>query len=313
MTSRPQPDPLSTEARAILEAPDQPRLVGELTAEVARMLRDQAAAGRAPKVAAVAERLGASVSRRDGHGAGLVEVRAPTASEAVGRAFFLHGGGFTGGMAYDMSSVLMADALGVPLYSLDYPLAPEAVYPAALEAAVEAYAALTTEFPGPWAVLGVSAGANLALALTQRIRHEGLASPAALGLFSPWTDLTGAGDSRTGNDGRDPVLRWVEQLPIGAAAYAAGHPLDDPLLSPIYATFDAEFPPSIITTGTRDVFLSDCTRLYWALRRAGARAELRVWENLWHAFNTQPGVPEAAEARSEVAAFLVAALRDAGR
>ncbi|MBJ7473038.1 MAG: alpha/beta hydrolase fold domain-containing protein [Solirubrobacteraceae bacterium] len=306
-----QPDPLSPQAQAILDAPDQPRLTGELTAERAVAIRESQAASRRITVDAVAAELGLSATWVEAAGVRVVELhaaperRAPT---GTGHALYLHGGGFTSGLAHDMTSVLMADRLGVPVVSVDYAYAPEEVFPVAIDQATEVYRALTAQRGGPWVAFGVSAGANLALGMVQRLRAAGDSVPLALGLFTPWADLTGNGDSRAANDGRDPVLRWPEQLPHAAGAYAGATPLDDPLVSPIYAAYDAEFPPSIITTGTRDLFLSDCTRLYWRLRRAGARAELRVWENLWHAFNTQHAVPEAAEARREVAEFLLAAL-----
>lgn len=312
-----QPDPLSPQAQAILDAPDQPQLTGELTIERAQAIRASQAQARRPVVNRVAAELGVCAAWHEVAGVKVVRVeaaegrrRAEGASgvaatgQAEAQALFLHGGGFTGGLAHDMSSVLNADALGIPVWSVDYSLAPEATFPVAIDEIQAAYSSLTETFAGPWVVFGVSAGANLALALTQRLRAAGARLPAALGLYSPWTDLTGAGDSRTANDDRDPVLRWPEQLPVAVDAYAAGAPLDDPLVSPIYAAYDG-FPPALITTGTRDLFLSDCTRLYWAMRRGGVDAELRVWENLWHAFNTQHAVPEAAEARAEMAEFLM--------
>ncbi len=314
-----QPDPLSPQAQAILDAPDQPRLTGELTIERAQAIRESQAQARRPVVDRVAAELGVTAAWHTVGGVKVVRVEAAEDkrrafrgsdgpdggdAKAAPQALFLHGGGFTGGLAHDMSSVLNADALGIPVWSVDYSLAPEAVFPTAVDEVESAYRVLTQQFPGLWVVFGVSAGGNLALALTQRLLAAGDPVPAALGLYSPWTDLTGAGDSRTGNDGRDPVLRWPEQLPVAVDAYAAGAPLDDPLVSPIFATFDG-FPPTLITTGTRDLFLSDCTRLHWALRRAEVPVELRVWENLWHAFNTQHAVPEAAEARAEMAGFLL--------
>lgn len=302
-----QPDPLSPEAQAILDAPDQPRLTGELTIERAQAIRAAQAASRRPTVDAVTRQHGVSVDWHEVDGVrvarlfGTASLQDPSSAQAL----FLHGGGFTGGMAHDMTATLMADALGIPVWSVEYSLAPEAAFPVAIDEALAAYRALATEHGGPWVILGVSAGANLALSLTRRILAEGALAPTALGLFTPWTDLTGAGDSRESNDGRDPVLRWSEQLPVAAGAYAGCTPLDDPLVSPIYATSYADFPPSIITTGTRDLFLSDCTRLYWAMRRSNVAVELRVWENLWHGFNTQHAVPEAAEARAEVGTFLL--------
>lgn len=305
-----QPDPLSPEAQAIIDAPDQPRLTGELTVERAQAIRANQAASRRPTVDAVSADRGISVEWHEPGGVRVARLAggANPQTDSSAQALFLHGGGFTGGMAHDMTATLMADALGIPVWSVEYSLAPEATFPVAIHEALAAYRALSAEHRGPWVILGVSAGGNLVLSLTRRILDEGDLAPVALGLFTPWTDLVGHGDSRESNDGRDPVLRWSEQLPVAAAAYAGDAPLDDPLVSPIYADSFEGFPPSIITTGTRDLFLSDCTRLYWAMRRGGVPVELRVWENLWHGFTGQHAVPEAAEARAEVATFLLGEL-----
>jgi acetyl esterase/lipase len=321
-----QPDPLSPQARAILDGPPYGKQSGTgASAAQVRAARAAESAARAPVIADLAKRLDVVATERLAGGVRVVDVRssmpasdgtaaAPSAaasassgasdgtgpseayevrdhrSEPAAHALFLHGGGWIGGVAQDMTSVLMADRLRIPILS------------------VAAYRALTAELGGAWVIFGVSAGANMAVALAHRIRKEGHLAPKALGLFTPPTDLTGGGDSRLANDDRDPVLRYRDDILAGEALYAGGAPLEDPLVSPIYADYDASFPPTMLTTGTRDVFLSDCTRLYWKLRRAGARAELRVWENLWHAFNTQPHLPEAAEARDEMATFLLAEL-----
>ena len=84
--------------------------------------------------------------------------------------------------------------------------------------------------------------------------------------------------------------------------------LADAQVSPIYADYDATFPPSMITTGTRDLFLSDCIRLYWKLHQHGVVTHLRVWEGRWHAFLVEPSMEEAIECRTELARFLCAAL-----
>ncbi|MDO9356247.1 MAG: alpha/beta hydrolase [Solirubrobacteraceae bacterium] len=322
-----QPDPLSPEAQAILDAPPYPRQSGSATAEEVRAARAAESAARAPVIAELARRLDVVATERLAGGVRVVDVRSavpagdgtaaatpeqgmdlPHAPEPAAHAHFLHGGGWIGGVANDMTSVLMADRLRIPVLSVDYSLLPDAPFPVAIEESLTAYRALTAELGGPWVIFGVSAGGNMAVSLTHRIRQEGLPAPVALGLFTPATDLTGQGDSRLANDGRDPVLLHRDDLLAGEALYAGDAPLDDPLVSPIYADYDASFPPTMLTTGTRDAFLSDCTRLYWRLRRAGVRTELRVWENLWHAFNTQPHLPEAAEARDEMADFLLAAL-----
>lgn len=98
-------------------------------------------------------------------------------------------------------------------------------------------------------------------------------------------------------------------MELAARAYAGEASLRDPLVSPIHAAYGDWLPPTLLTTGTRDVFLSDCVRLHRRMRRAGAStARLETWEEMWHAFNTQPNLPEAAEARAEMAAFLLDAL-----
>jgi epsilon-lactone hydrolase len=139
-------------------------------------------------------------------------------------------------------------------------------------------------------------------------RAKNLPMPAAAGLFTPWTDLTGSGDSYRSNDGRDCVIAWKNQLDKAARCYVGGADPADPLASPIYAAYTDRFPPTMITTGTRDLFLSDGTRLYWSLRDAGVPVSLRVWEGMWHAFNVEPDIPEGRHAREEVAAFLTGQL-----
>ncbi len=90
---------------------------------------------------------------------------------------------------------------------------------------------------------------------------------------------------------------------------SATRPPRDPLASPIHAAYGPWLPPTLLTSGTRDLFLSDCVRLQRRMRRAGAPSvRLEVWEEMWHAFNTQPHLPEGAEARAEMAAFLLRAV-----
>ena len=135
-------------------------------------------------------------------------------------------------------------------------------------------------------------------------RQKRLPLPAALAALTPWTDLTLIGDSYLCNDGRDARLTRKGLLDKTAAAYANGTDLKSPLLSPIYGDYaGGAFPPTLITTGTSDLFLSDCVRLYREMRRCHVPAELSVFEGMWHAFNVTPGVPEADKSRAEIAAF----------
>lgn len=302
-----RPDPLSAEAALILGAPDYPRHEGPLDAAAAARIRREQARARTPVVTEMAERLGVVATKEHVDEVPVVVVRAEGCRDDA-FAMYVHGGGFTGGMARDMTSVLMAAELGIPVYSVDYVYSPENVFPVALRQVEHAWERLAA--PGRSGVaFGVSAGANLLLGAVHRRRAKGGVLPAALGLFSPWADLSGDGDSRQFNDGRDPVLRWVDQLALAARAYVGEASLRDPLVSPVYASYGDWLPPTLITSGTRDLFLSDCVRLARLMRRAGAPSvRLEVWEEMWHAFNTQPQLPEGAEARAEVAGVLLGAV-----
>lgn len=303
----PRPDPLSAEAAVILSAPDYPRYDGPFDVAAAQRIRREQARQRTPVVQEVADRLGVIAVKEDLGSVPVVAVRAAECREDA-FALYVHGGGFTGGMARDMTSVLMAAELGIPVYSVDYAHAPEAVFPTAIHQVVRAWDRLAVQ--GRYGVaFGVSAGANLLLGAVQERRRAGGTLPAALGLYSPWADLAGDGDSRTFNDRRDPVLRWADQLELAARAYLGDASPRDPLVSPIHAAYGPWLPPTLFTSGTRDLFLSDCVRLQRRMRRAGAPSvRLEVWEEMWHAFNTQPHLPEGAEARAEMAEFLLRAV-----
>jgi acetyl esterase/lipase len=125
---------------------------------------------------------------------------------------------------------------------------------------------------------GLSAGGNLAAATVLHARDEGLPLPAAAVLLSPELDLTESGDSFFTNAGIDGMgsLRQANLL------YAAGRDLADPYVSPLFGDFAAGFPPTLLTAGTRDLFLSNAVRMHRKLRAAGVPAELHVLEAAAH-------------------------------
>jgi epsilon-lactone hydrolase len=153
------------------------------------------------------------------------------------------------------------------------------------------------------AVFGTSAGGGLTLSLMLKAKAAGLPLPAAIAPGSPWADITDDGDSLNANAFVDNVLvaktGWA-----GAAAklYAGSANLADPLLSPIFGDFSG-FPPAIVTSGTRDLFLSDAVRTHRKLRQAGVEAMLQVFEAQSHAQFLSPFVPETEEAFGEIARF----------
>ena len=122
-------------------------------------------------------------------------------------------------------------------------------------------------------------------------------------MLSPWVDATNAGDSLVFNDGRDPSLTnaYVDNA---SDLFAGNENPMRPELSSLFAEYDPGFPPTLITTGTRDLLLSHCVNIARVLRDAGVDAELRVWEEMWHVFEFYPQIPEAAASLTEIATFL---------
>jgi monoterpene epsilon-lactone hydrolase len=188
--------------------------------------------------------------------------------------------------------------------SIDYRMAPDSPFPAGLDDSMAVWRTLVAQHePRKMAIFGASAGGGLTLAMILRAKAEGLPLPAAIAPGTPWCDLTGAGDSLQANAFVDNVLvsntGWV-----GAAAelYANGRDLREPLISPLYGDFSG-FPPAILTSGTRDLLLSDTVRAHRKLRQAGVEAVLQVFEGQSHAQFLDPGVPETEEAFGEITRF----------
>ncbi len=218
-------------------------------------------------------------------------------------ALYLHGGGYTSGSGRHAALLAMpfAHRLGIRTWSPDYRMPPDHPFPAAVDDAVAAYAFLIDRYgAGRIVVAGRSAGGGLAAATVLKARDIGLPLPAGCILQTPEADLTESGDSFRLNNGVDNFLR---PLPGANALYADGHDLRDPYLSPLFGDFDAGFPPTILTSGTRDLFLSNTVLLHRALRRAGVPADLHVWEAMGHGgfFET---APEDEEVWAELRQFL---------
>lgn len=161
-------------------------------------------------------------------------------------------------------------------------------------------------------VVGESAGGNLALtvALAAVSAAEAMALqlqqvPAAVVLLSPWIDLTHSGDSHLTLAGLDPTLSVKHFLEPASLAYAGKQRLvSSPEVSPLWGKIPQGFPPTLLTSATRDLLLSDVVRLSAKLRAAGCNVDLRVAQGLWHVFEWYPHCPEAASSMQHVVAFL---------
>ena len=217
---------------------------------------------------------------------------------------FLHGGGMIvfGGELVRGTAAESALQFECRSYAVDYRMPPDHPYPAPVDDCVAAYRAIIERHePRNVIVAGSSAGGNLAAALALRLRDAGLPAPAALVLLTPEVDLTESGDTFQTMAGLDNVLK--HSLMQVNLLYAGGHDLKDPYLSPLFADFTRGFPPSLIQTGTRDLFLSNAVRLHRALRRAGIETELHVWEGMPHG-GFGGNAPEDTEVTAEIRQFV---------
>ena len=223
--------------------------------------------------------------------------------------FDIHGGGFLvgGGEMCQLIAKIRAVEYGAQIYSVDYRMLPDHPYPAGLDDCVAAYREILAHHePSRLAVAGPSAGGNLAAALLLRARDTGLPLPAVLVLQTPVLDLTRSGDSLVTNRFLDVNLYGGagEQL---LCQYAAHADVTHPYASPLFGDFSKGWPPTILTTGTRDLLLSDTVRMHRALRRAGIRAELHVSEASPHGGFMFASAPEDAEISTECRRFIYSA------
>lgn len=225
----------------------------------------------------------------------------------------LHGGVrvLNPGEAGTREAILMAGFAGYKVISVDYRMPPDFPFPAALDDAVAVYRETLQTTPAAHiAIFGTSAGGSLTCTTLLRAKAEGLPMPGAIALGTPTVDLTDAGDSLYTNEGIDNVLGTRDGfIRASVALYANGRDPRDPLLSPIYGDVSG-FPPAILTSGTRDLYLSNTVRMHRKLRAAGVEALLHVWEGQSHAqYLTDIAAPETKEYHDEVAAFFDRHLR----
>ena len=219
----------------------------------------------------------------------------------------VHGGCYVSnpGESGTTEAILMAGLGGFKVISVDYRMPPDAPYPAALDDAMTVWkAAVKMAEPKNMAIFGTSAGGALTLSMVLRAKQEDLPLPGAIAAGTPMSDLTGRGDSFATNAMLDNVLvAYGASCDKRAALYAGGHDLKDPLLSPVYGDMHG-FPPAILTTGTRDLLLSNTVRVHRKLRQAGVEAALHVFEGQSHAqYLRDVNAPETKDAIGEIARF----------
>jgi acetyl esterase/lipase len=154
---------------------------------------------------------------------------------------------------------------------------------------------------------GDSAGGGLAVSLMLRLRAEGLPSPVAAALFSPWTDLAAASPSVRSNEEKDALFTRKVIL-IGGRAVLGMANARDPLASPVYGDL-AGLPPMLVHAGADEALRDDSTRLVERARAAGVDAQIELWPETPHGWQLMPFIPEAAESRQKAIDFLKEKLR----
>lgn len=315
----PVPQTVSPDLQALIGADPFPfwNLHPKTTAEWKDFVEKVAAAERAC-LPDLRERMGVDVTPGLVAGVPVFSVVPRTvAPENEGRVLLhFHGGGYVlnPGEAGTPEAILMAGIGGFRVLSVDYRMAPDFPYPAAMDDALAVYRELLKTIPAERiGVFGTSTGGGMTLALALRAKAEGLPLPAALAPGTPWTDLAKIGDSYFTNEGVDTILvSYDGWLGDAAKLYAGQHDLKDPFLSPVYGDVTG-FPPTLLTSGTRDLFLSNTVRMHLKLREAGVNADLIVFEGMSHAhYYMRPDAPETRFHFTELARFFGHHLKQVG-
>jgi acetyl esterase/lipase len=226
---------------------------------------------------------------------------------ARGKAMlYLHGGAYVFGNCTTHRQLVsyLARACGIRALVIEYRLAPENPFPAAIEDCLAAYRALRDEgyAPGDIVLAGDSAGGGLVMALLLSLRDAGEEMPAGAVMLSPWLDLTASGESMATRAKRDPWFRPPD-MPIIASYYCDEAEYRNPLVSPVYADV-AGLPPIYIQVGDDEILLSDSTRIAEKIEAAGGEVTLEVWPEMFHVFQVfVHQMPESREAIAKLVPF----------
>jgi epsilon-lactone hydrolase len=232
-------------------------------------------------------------------------LRAPGAER--GRVvLYLHGGGYVIGSVKSHRSLAarIGRAARAEVLVLDYRLAPEHSFPAAIDDAIAAYRWLLDQGLSPknLAIAGDSAGGGLAVAALLAIRDAKLPQPGAAVLLSPWVDLAGDGASMQSNAASDPMIQ-KEGLVAMARHYLHGTDPRHPMASPIYADLTG-LPPMLVQVGTAETLLDDSVRLAARAEAGGVAVTLEKWDDMIHVWQAFASLPEAQRAVERIGEYL---------
>ena len=198
---------------------------------------------------------------------------------------FIHGGGYVLGQGLSIlyEGAEMAGESGYRVLAVDYRLAPEFPYPAATDDALAVYKELLKTVKSEnIAVFGSSTGGAMTLILAMQARDQGLPLPASLAALTPWTDVAKVGDTYYTNEYVDnSIVSWDGWLQAAVEVYCGKEDLKNPYISPVYGSVEG-LPPTLLVSGTRDLFLSNTVRMHEKYLKAGVKSELIVYEGQSH-------------------------------
>ncbi len=228
----------------------------------------------------------------------------PVACQTDRALLYLHGGGFVYGLTpLHMEMVArIVGAMNVPALLVDYRLAPDHPFPAALDDCVAAYRWLLEQgIPaGHIGVAGDSAGGNLTLTLLMKLRDGGEALPAAAACLSPVADLSQKGASPA--PFADPLLP-PKALKLYRTAYVADNDPRQPLISPVFGDWQG-LPPLLVHVGEDEILRADAVRIEALARAAGVDVQLDVFPRMWHVWQLYLELPQAVESLDAISRFL---------
>lgn len=218
---------------------------------------------------------------------------------------YCHGGGYSTGSSLYARTLTnkLATSTSMDVLCFDYRLAPEHPYPAATEDAMKIWNYLMLLGYGARDIIvaGDSAGGNMALSLVMKLKMENRLLPRGIVLMSPWTDLTSSGKSHITKADIDPVLNanYINEM---IENYAKGENLKDPLISPLFGSYEG-FPPTYIQVGSNEILLNDSTMLHKKMVKENVSVKIDVFKGMWHVFQMSP-FKTAYEAMDKNAEFI---------
>ena len=228
---------------------------------------------------------------------------------------YAHGGGLTEGSANTTREfgARLTKIFRIPILIVDYRLAPENPFPAALQDIKTVYRNLIKHRYKPEQIIfgGDSNGGGLALSTLVALRDEEVSLPSCLFLISPVVDLSFSGESMTTRAELDPFTS-KEALIYCAQLYTQGKDIRLPLISPLFADLSG-LPPMLIQVGDHEILLSDSVRLADKANQSGSVAKLKIWETMWHVWHYYANLPEAEQAIEEIRDFLYQELKIASK